>query len=154
MNKDTQESSRKRKRKEETDESDSSSSDSEFDEEGGGPLSEVAKVINSCKKLARYGKKTGLNKKIQEKVRLCLVQENQTRWLSIHGMLNTVERSYDILIIILSEVNKLDMLTAINRKILKVKQCFNELHFRFLIESFKNSRVTQMLVISISLLEY
>jgi hypothetical protein len=124
MNKDTQESSRKRKRTEETDESDSSSSDSEFDEEGSGPLSEVAKVINRCKKLVRYIKKTGLNRKIQEKGGVCLVQGNQTRWLSMHGMLNTVERSYDILIIILSEVNKLDMITTINRKILKVKTIF------------------------------
>ncbi len=76
--------------------------------------------------------KTGLNRKIQEKGGFCLIQENQTRWLSLHGMLNSIERSYDVLIPILSEVNKLDLLTTIDRRALKVRIIFNKLCLRYL----------------------
>jgi hypothetical protein len=73
-----------------------------------------------------------LNRKIQEKGGFCLIQENQTRWLSLHGMLNSIERSYDVLIPILSEVNKLDLLTTIDRRALKVRIIFNKLCLRYL----------------------
>ena len=98
----------------------------ELDDEGSTPSHEVARVINGAKKLVRYVKKTSLNKKIQEKGgKKCLIQENQTRWLSMHGMLNSIDRSYDVLVVILSEMGKLDMVTIINRKILKVRDISN-----------------------------
>ena len=81
--------------------------------------------------MIRYIKKTGWIKKIQEKGGFCLIQENQTRWLSWHGMLNSSGRSYDVRIPTLSEVNKLELLTAIDRRAVKVRIIFNKLCLRF-----------------------
>ncbi len=126
---DTTQSSRKRKRKKESDTSDNSdgSSDNESDKSCGGTLGEIARTINRCKKMVRYIRKTGLNRKIQEKGGLYLLQQNQTRSLSLHNMLNSIERSYNVLITTLSEVNKLDLLTTIDRRKLKVRIIFNKL---------------------------
>ena len=66
--------------------------------------------------MVRYIRKTGLNRKIQEKGGQCLTQENQTRWLSLHATLNNIDKSYDILIIVLSEINMLHFLILIDRK--------------------------------------
>ena len=105
--------------------------DNEFDESCSGLLGETARTINRYKKVIRYIKKTSLNKKIQEKGGFCLIQENQTRWLSWHGMLNSISRSYDVLIPTLSEVNKLELLTAIDRRAVKVRIIFNKMYLRF-----------------------
>ncbi len=114
------------KRKEESDTSDdsddsnnSSDSDGEFDEFCSGLLGEIARTINKCKKMVRYVRKTGLNKKIQDKSGFCLMLENQTRWLSLRSMLNSIERSYDVLIPVLSEVNRLIYLQQLIKEYVK-----------------------------------
>jgi hypothetical protein len=120
---------RKRKKHEESDESNSDESDTDFDEQCTGSLRTVVLTINGCKKLVRYIRKTGLNRKIQERGGLCLVQENRTRWLSLFAMLNSVDRSYDILLVILSEINMLHVLTSIDRAVLKVSVIFHYVSF-------------------------
>ncbi|CAF4979258.1 unnamed protein product, partial [Rotaria sp. Silwood1] len=131
---DTLQFTKKRKRQEESDESDSEESDIEFDEQCIGLLRIVILTINGCKKTVGYIRKTGLNRKIQEKGDLCLIQENQTRWLSLHAMLNSIDRSYDILVIILSEMNMLHFLTSIDRKVLKDILWFLETFRRIIID--------------------
>ncbi|CAF3821388.1 unnamed protein product [Rotaria sp. Silwood1] len=112
---------RKRKREAESDQTDSDEFDDEFDDQCTDPLHEVVLTINKCKKMVRYVRKTGLDRKIQEKGGLCLVQENQARWLSLYAMLNSIDRSYDILIVILSEMNVLHLVTSVDRKLLNVR---------------------------------
>ena len=114
---------KERKRHKESEDSDSDESDDEFDEEYTCPLHTVVLTFNKYKQMVRYISKTGLNRKIEEKGGQCLTQENQTRWLSLHATPNNIDRSYDILIIGLSEMNMLHFPTLIERKILKGEHC-------------------------------
>lgn len=121
---DVPQTTRKRKQIEESDENESDESDTDLDDQCTGLLRTVVLTINGCKKMVRYIRKTGLNRKIQARGGLCLIQENRTRWLSLSSMLNSIDRSYDILVIILSEINMLHLLTSIDRKVLKVSAMF------------------------------
>ena len=61
------------------------------------------------------------------------------RWLSLHAMLNNIDRPYDTLIIVLSEINMLHFLTLIDRKILKVRIVFIYIVFDTRVISQRNS---------------
>jgi hypothetical protein len=72
-------------------------------------------MIEGCKTLVRYFKKTGLNRNLPK----TLKQEVSTRFNSIYTMLSSVEAVFDEVIVILTRNDNLNLLSSIKRKSLQ-----------------------------------